>query len=145
LLPLIENILQPLPEELRVFRAFLQPEQFMVGYPRRHDNAEKNFLNHLFTLDCTDEDELGIRHSLVNLLAMILMGNKQSFLWTFTFHPSALQNTYGKYLYIYRDKNNSFFIFNIRIWINSASNHSNQWCTLRLWLYYLTKWRFNAV
>ncbi len=96
LLPLIENILQPLPEELRVFRAFLQPEQFLVGYPRRNDNVENNFLNNLFTLDCKDEDELGIRHSLVNLLAMILIGNKQNFLWTFAFHPSTLQNTFGK-------------------------------------------------
>jgi hypothetical protein len=97
LLPLIENILQPLPEELRVFRAFLQPEQFMVGYSRRNDNGETNYLNSLFLLDCKDEDELGIRHSLVNLLAMILMGSKQSFLWTFAFHPSTLQNTFGKY------------------------------------------------
>ena len=96
LLPLIENELQPLPEELRVFRAFLQPEQYMIGYPRRNDHAETNFLNRLFTLDCKDEDELGIRHSLVNLLAMILLGNKQNFLWTFTFHPSILQNTFGK-------------------------------------------------
>jgi hypothetical protein len=68
----------------------------MVGYPRRNDNAETNFLNNLFTLDCKDEDELGIRHSLVNLLAMILMGSKQSFLWTFAFHPSTLPNTFGK-------------------------------------------------
>ncbi|CAF4719416.1 unnamed protein product, partial [Rotaria sp. Silwood1] len=95
LLEFIENTLQLLPEELRVFRAILQPEQYMIGYPRRNDNVEKNFLNNLFTLNCQDEDELCIRHSLVNLLAMILMGGKQSFLWTFTFHPLTLQNTFG--------------------------------------------------
>jgi hypothetical protein len=111
LLPLIENVLQPLPEELQVFRAFLQPEQFMVGYPRRNDNAETNFLNNLFTLDCKDEDELCIRHSLVNLLAMILMGNKQNFLWTFAFHPSTLQNTYGKFHHLIRENELSLFYF----------------------------------
>ncbi|CAF1380067.1 unnamed protein product, partial [Rotaria sordida] len=95
LLEFIENTLELLPEELRVFRAILQPEQFIIGYPRVNDNAEKNFLNNLFTLNCQDEDELCIRHSLVNLIAMILMGGKQSFLWTFAFHPSTLQNTFG--------------------------------------------------
>jgi hypothetical protein len=109
LLPLIENVLQPLPEELRVFRAFLQPEQFMIGYPRRNDNVETNFLNNLFTLDCKDEDELCIRHSLVNLLAMILMGNKQNFLWTFTFQPSTLQNTYGNFRYFIGEKSIVYF------------------------------------
>ncbi|CAF2853244.1 unnamed protein product [Rotaria sp. Silwood2] len=28
-------------------------------------------------------------------MAMILMGGKQSFLWTFAFHPLTLQNTFG--------------------------------------------------
>ncbi|CAF1513265.1 unnamed protein product [Adineta ricciae] len=92
LLPFIENTLEPLPEELRVFRALLQPEQHMIGYSR---NQEENFLNHLFRVDCKDEDELPIRHSLVNLLAMILLGGKQNFLWTFTFQPLTLQNTFG--------------------------------------------------
>jgi hypothetical protein len=95
LLVIIENTLQPLPEELRVFRVFLQPEQYMIDYPRGN-NAVKNHLNHLFKLDCTDEDELAIRHSLVNLLAMILLSGKQNFLWTFTFEPLTLQNTFGK-------------------------------------------------
>jgi hypothetical protein len=100
LLPFIENTLQPLPEEIRVFRAFLQPEQFMIGYPTRNDNADQNFLNSLFSVDCKDEDELCIRHLLVNLLAMILMGGKQSFLWTFAFQPLTLQNTFGIYNHI---------------------------------------------
>ncbi|CAF4417015.1 unnamed protein product [Rotaria sp. Silwood2] len=98
LLEFIENKLEPLQEELRVFRVILQPEQFMIGYPRENDNVEKNFLNNLFTINCQDEDELCIRHSLVNLMAMILMGGKQSFLWTFAFHPLTLQNTFGNYL-----------------------------------------------
>ncbi|CAF1685278.1 unnamed protein product, partial [Adineta ricciae] len=92
LLPFIENTLEPLPEEMRVFRALLQPEQHMIGYSR---NQEENFLNHLFRVDCKDEDELPIRHSLVNLMAMILLGGKQNFLWTFTFQPLTLQNTFG--------------------------------------------------
>jgi len=48
-------------------------------------------------LDCRDEDELGIRHTLVNLLAMILLAGKENFLWTFTFEPLTLQNTLGKF------------------------------------------------
>ncbi|UJR29383.1 hypothetical protein I4U23_010595 [Adineta vaga] len=95
LLAFIENTLEPLPEELRVFRVFLQPEHYMIGYPRRNENLEQNYLNKLFHLDCKDEDELCIRHSLVNLLAMILLGGKQNFLWTFTFQPLTLLNTFG--------------------------------------------------
>ena len=96
LLPLIENTLEPLAEELRVFRAFLRPEEYLNGYPRENENVEGNSLNRLFRVDCEEKDELSIRHSLVNLLAMILLGGKQSFLWTFTFHPLTLQNTFGK-------------------------------------------------
>ncbi len=96
LLTIIENILQPLPEELRVFRVFLQPEQYMIGYPKENDNIDKNYLNDLFKLDCNDNHELNIRHSLVNLLAMILLSGKQNFLWTFTFEPLKLQNTLGQ-------------------------------------------------
>ncbi|CAF3595248.1 unnamed protein product [Adineta steineri] len=95
LLSFIENKLQPSSEELRVFRVLLQPEQYMIGYSRRNEILEQNYLNKLFHLDCKDEDELCIRHSLVNLLAMILLGGKQNFLWTFTFEPLTLQNTFG--------------------------------------------------
>ncbi|CAF3809765.1 unnamed protein product [Rotaria sordida] len=110
LLPLIESMLQSLPGELRVFRAFLQPEQFMIGYSRENDNADKDFLNSLFRVDCKDEDELCIHHSLVNLLVMFLMGGgKQIFLWTFAFHPLTLQNKFG---------------------FASPAYHSEQWCTL---------------
>ena len=98
LLTLIESTLQPLPEEMLVFRALIQPEESMIGYPRANNNEERNALNTLFALDCKDEDELPIRHGLVNLVAMILMGGKQSFLWTFAFQPLALQNTFGKSL-----------------------------------------------
>ena len=96
LLETIENTLHPSSEELRVFRAFLQPEQYMIGYSNMNADTDKNYLNSLFELNCTDGDELGIRHSLVNLLVMILLGGKQSFLWTFTFEPLTLQNTYGE-------------------------------------------------
>jgi hypothetical protein len=91
LLITIENTLQLLPEELRVFQVFLQPEQYMIGY----NNVEKNCVNELFKLDCKDNHELNIRHSLVNLLAMILLSGKQNFLWTFAFEPLKLQNTLG--------------------------------------------------
>ena len=128
LLPIIENTLQPLPEELRVFRAFLYPEKYIIGYSQRHDNEEINFLNQLFSVDCKDEDELCIRHCLVNLLAMILMGNKQSFLWTFAFNPLALQNTFGKLSHLI--KLNIYFLFSIRFWFNSTSNNSNKRCSL---------------
>jgi hypothetical protein len=95
LLSVIENTLQPLSEELRVFHAFLQPEQYMIGYPIEDDDEDKNEVNNLFRVDCKDNEELSIRHSLVNLLAMILLSGKQNFLWTFTFEPSELQNTFG--------------------------------------------------
>ena len=102
LLELIENILELPSEELRVFRVLIQPERFMVGYPLgNNNNDDNNFLNNLFKLDCQDEFELSIRHMLVNLMAMILLGGKQSFLWTFAFQPSTLQNTFGIYYFLY--------------------------------------------
>jgi hypothetical protein len=108
LLAIIENTLQPSSEELRVFRAFLQPEQYMIGYPTENDHADKNELNNLFKLDCQDMDELHIRHSLVNLLAMILLSGQQNFLWTFTFEPLNLQKTLGKFKI--NDENELIFI-----------------------------------
>jgi hypothetical protein len=96
LFELIENILEPSPEELIVFRAFLQPEKYMIGYPNEDEQDHDNYLNKLFKLDSKEEDELGIRHSLVNLLAMILLGGEQSFLWTFAFQPLTLDKTHGK-------------------------------------------------
>ena len=96
LLSIIKDELQTSPEELRVFQAMIKPEKYMVGYSKREPNADKNFLNNIFQLDCKDPFELTLRHMLVNLLAMILLGGKQSFLWTFAFHPSKLSNTYGK-------------------------------------------------
>lgn len=97
LLQLIEISLQPLPEELRVFRAFLEPEQNLVGYDVQNNDPDQNQLNHLFQLGCADDNELNTRHLLVNLLAMILLGGKQNFLWTFTFEPLKLEKTFGKY------------------------------------------------
>ncbi len=69
----------------------------MIGYSTVNDNVDKNCLNNLFKVDCKNDNELNIRHSLVNLLAMILLSGKQNFLWTFTFEPLKLQNTFGKY------------------------------------------------
>ncbi|CAF4496828.1 unnamed protein product [Rotaria sp. Silwood2] len=98
LLDIIENNLQLLSEELRLFRVFIKPEQYMIGYTRENNNnnnRDKNFLNDLFKLDCKDEFQLSLRHMLVNLMAMILLGGQQSFLWTFMFQPLTLQNTFG--------------------------------------------------
>jgi len=98
LMAVIEGNLQPLDQEKRVFKVFLEPKKSMIGYPPENDNGpNSNRLNDLFTLDCRDEDELGIRHTLVNLLAMILLAGKENFLWTFTFEPLTLQNTLGKF------------------------------------------------
>ena len=102
-LTVVENHLQLSPEEAVVFRAFLQPREFMVGYTDRDDDPEKNFLSDLFHLTFDDEDELPIRHTLVNLLAMILLGGKQSFLWTFAFEPSKLSDTFGNCCLVGRD------------------------------------------
>ncbi|CAF4549844.1 unnamed protein product, partial [Didymodactylos carnosus] len=49
----------------------------------------------LFKIDCTAEDELSIRHSLVNLISMIILSGKENFLWIFTFQPLLLRGTYG--------------------------------------------------
>ena len=96
LLELIENLLEPSAEELLVFRALLQPEKYMIGYTDAEVEDDQNFLNKLFKPSCDAEDELAIRHSLVNLMTMILMGGEQNFLWTFAFKPITLENTYGK-------------------------------------------------
>ncbi|CAF0924968.1 unnamed protein product [Rotaria sordida] len=95
LLEVIQNTLQLSSEELRLFRIFIRPEEFMIGYPKDDNIADKNFLNGLFKLDCNDEFDLSIRHMLVNLMAMILLGGENSFLWTFMFQPSKLENTFG--------------------------------------------------
>ncbi|CAF1573843.1 unnamed protein product [Rotaria sp. Silwood1] len=95
LLEIVNDTLEPLPEDLQVFQALLQPEQHIIGYSEENVNEDINYLNRLFKLDCNEKDELGIRHCLVNLMAMILMGGKQSFLWTFAFEPLTLENTYG--------------------------------------------------
>jgi hypothetical protein len=97
LLDIINDTLKPLPEDLQVFLALLQPEQHMIGYSQANSNEDINYLNSLFKLDCTEHDELAIRHCLVNLMAMIIMGGKQSFLWTFAFEPLKLENTFGEY------------------------------------------------
>ncbi|CAF2108222.1 unnamed protein product [Rotaria magnacalcarata] len=97
LLEMVENTLQLSPEELRLFRVIIRPEQFMIGYQgdNNNNNADKNFLNGLFKLDCNDEFDLSLRHMLVNLMAMILLGGEKSFLWTFMFQPLTLENTFG--------------------------------------------------
>ncbi|CAF1176839.1 unnamed protein product [Adineta ricciae] len=88
----IPDLLSLLEEEKLVFRALLDPEQFIVGY---HDEVEKNSLNEIFNLNCSTEFELALRHLMVNLMAMILLAGPQSFLWTFAFQPKRLENTYG--------------------------------------------------
>jgi hypothetical protein len=37
---------------------------------------------------------------MVNLMALILLGGQQSFLWTFAFEPLSLKNTFGKFRFI---------------------------------------------
>jgi hypothetical protein len=69
----------------------------MIGYTKDNNHVDKNHLNDLFRVDCLDNDELPIRHLLVNLLAMILLGGKENFLWTFAFAPLTLQETFGKF------------------------------------------------
>lgn len=95
-LEVIEQSLQQSSEEVRVFRVSLQPERYLIGYPEENNQIDENQLNRLFQLDLTDDDELPIRHLLVKLLAMILLGGKRSFLWTFAFEPLQLTNIYGK-------------------------------------------------
>ncbi|CAF4081752.1 unnamed protein product, partial [Rotaria sordida] len=94
LLPIIEKDLDLLVEERLVFRALSQPERSMIGYPTNPQD-ERNTLNDFFTSQCHNEDELRIRHCLVNLMAMILLGGKQSFLWSFAFQPLSLIHTHG--------------------------------------------------
>ena len=98
LLEAMNNAFQFSSDELRIFNVFLQPERFMIGYMIENDldAADKYRLNNLFKLDCNDEFDLSLRHLLVNLIAMILLGGEESFLWTFAFQPLKLQNTYGK-------------------------------------------------
>lgn len=100
LLNVIERMLEPFPEELRVFRSLLEPEHYMIGYPQQSNNTDSNYLNQLFKLDCKEVDELCIRHSLVNLIAMIIKGGVNSFLWTFAFKPLSIEGTFGTYLLI---------------------------------------------
>jgi hypothetical protein len=95
LLAIVERDLDLSEEELLVFRAVSQPERSMIGYPRSPQD-ELNTLNHFFTPQCQNADELRIRHCLVNLIAMILLGGKQSFLWTFAFQPLSLPHTHGQ-------------------------------------------------
>jgi hypothetical protein len=96
LLNVIERMLEPTPEEIRVFRCLLDPEHYMIGYPQENNTTDFNYLNHLFRLDCEAVDELCIRHSLVNLMAMIIKGGVTNFLWTFAFQPLSIENTFGK-------------------------------------------------
>ena len=93
ILELIQNVLQLSSEEFRVFTILIRPKEFMIGY----QSEDSNLLNNLFQLKCEDQFELTLRHMLINLMAMILLGGKQSFLWTFVFEPLRLQRTYGKY------------------------------------------------
>ncbi|CAF1142456.1 unnamed protein product, partial [Adineta ricciae] len=95
LLAAIDNTLQPCEEERRIFRIFLQPEQYVIGYVKDDNHLDSNCLNDLFRPDCIENDELSIRHLLVNLLAMIMLGGKENFLWTFAFSPLTLQGTFG--------------------------------------------------
>jgi hypothetical protein len=130
LLDVIEANLQVLDEERRVFRSFLQPEQSMEGYPHANNNPDNNQLNNLFKLDYQDEDDLNIRHALVNLLAMILLAGRQNFLWTFTFQPLTLQNTFGKIQKLFKKKEIFVVFFFVRLWFDSCEPDSSKWCSL---------------
>ena len=90
----LEIVLRLQPEERRVFRALMDPERSIIGYGDEDD--ESNALNNFFKLDCHDDFELSLRHLLVNLMAMIVLGGKQSFLWTMAFEPLKLSSTFGK-------------------------------------------------
>lgn len=98
LLNFIERTLDLPSAELRVFRSLLEPKRYMIGYPQQNNNTDFNYLNQLFKLDCEAVDELCIRHLLVNLMAMIIKGGPQSFLWTFAFEPLSIEGAFGKYL-----------------------------------------------
>ena len=97
LIIIIDSKLQPSDEERRVFHVLLQPEQYMIGYPKENNDQDKNYLNDLFKIDFQDEQQLHIRHTLVNLLAMTLLSGKENTLWTFAFQPLRLEDTYGKF------------------------------------------------
>ncbi|CAF3231564.1 unnamed protein product [Rotaria sp. Silwood2] len=94
LLTIIEDKLQLCNEERRVFRALLQPEQHMIRYPNEINVKDNNYLNDLFKIDFQDNEQLPIRHTLVNLLAMILLGGKENTLWMFAFEPLKLEETH---------------------------------------------------
>ncbi|CAF1180202.1 unnamed protein product, partial [Adineta ricciae] len=79
-------------EEFTVFRALVNPEQYIIGY---HSPDNANSINKLFQINCQTSFELSLRHLLVNLMAMILLGDEKSFLWTFAFDPLSLEHTYG--------------------------------------------------
>lgn len=96
LLEMIKAVLEPTEIELKIFQVFLEPETYMIGYPKDEANTETNELNNLFKVDCQDNTELSIRHSLVNLLAMILLSGQENFLWPFAFDPNRLQKTFGR-------------------------------------------------
>ena len=96
LLSVIKEHLQPNHEEWIVFSAFIEPDKCMFGYKITPGDPDENHLNNLFHLDFDDQEYLAVRHVLVNLLAMILLAGKNSFLWTFAFEPSKLTDTYGK-------------------------------------------------
>lgn len=98
MLTAVKTVLPLRSEEQLVFQALTDPEQYIIGYSA---NTRNNTLNNSFRLDCQDEFEISQRHLLVNLIVMILLGGPQSFLWTFAFQPSALQNTFGKIVFCY--------------------------------------------
>jgi hypothetical protein len=134
----IDDISESVAEDIRVFRVLLKPEQHMIGYPQADGNEDINYLNKLFKLDCIDDDELPIRHCLVNLMAMILMGGEESFLWTFAFQPSKLTNTFGEYptRFIHdsswKKKNNLSFVYSMRnrLWIDNTLHNRDAWSSL---------------
>jgi hypothetical protein len=97
LIDVVETLLSLSTEEVHVFRVLLDPEQYMVGY---HSHDDTNSLNDLFKLDCQNEFEISLRHLMVNMMAMILLGGQESFLWTFVFRPLSLGNTLGKFHFI---------------------------------------------
>ncbi|CAF4682522.1 unnamed protein product, partial [Rotaria sp. Silwood2] len=63
--------------------------------PNENNVKDNNYLNDLFKIDFQDDEQLPIRHTLVNLLAMILLGGKENTLWMFAFEPLKLEETHG--------------------------------------------------
>ena len=121
-LSVIEQTLQLSSEEQRVFRAIIEPKKSMIGYPKTDPDVDKNFLNNLFRLDLQDQFELTLRHMLVNLLAMILLGGRESFLWTFVFQPTDLCNTFGKQIIVSLSLDLTKY-FPHRFWFHCATTH----------------------